>query len=108
MNHQFVVMWSNEGLEYVGDVTAEQGKKAWAALKGDEHRGMPNLLHMRLRAQFNKDRHYEIYFIDAVDGITEDDIREMFRASPQTAADTIRELGECFYSDRVEERPVIV
>ena len=51
MNHQFVVMWSNEGLEYVGDVTAEQGKKAWAALKGEEHRGMPNLLHMRLRAQ---------------------------------------------------------
>ena len=108
MNHQFVVMWCNEGLEYVGDVTAEQGKKAWAALKGEEHRGMPNLLHMRLRAQFNKDRHYEIYFVDAVDGITEDDIREMFRASPQTAADTIRELGECFYSDRVEERPVIV
>ena len=108
MNHQFVVMWCNEGLEYVGDVTAEQGKKAWATLKGEEHRGMPNLLHMRLRAQFNKDRHYEIYFIDAVDGITEDDIREMFRASPQTAADTIRELGECFYSDRVEERPVIV
>jgi len=108
MNHQFVVMWCNEGLEYVGDVTAEQGKKAWAALKGDEHRGMPNLLHMRLRAQFNSQRHYEIYFVEATDGITEDDIREMFRASPQTAADTIRELGECFYSDRVEERPVIV
>jgi len=103
-----VVMWCNEGLEYVGDVTAEQGKKAWAALKGDEHRGMPNLLHMRLRAQFNSQRHYEIYFVEATDGITEDDIREMFRASPQTAADTIRELGECFYSDRVEERPVIV
>jgi len=108
MNHQFVVMWCNEGLEYVGDVTAEQGKKAWAALKGDEHRGMPNLLHMRLRAQSNSQRHYEIYFVEATDGITEDDIREMFRASPQTAADTIRELGECFYSDRVEERPVIV
>ena len=108
MNHQFVVMWCNEGLEYVGDVTAEQGKKAWAALKGEEHRGMPNLLHMRLRAQFNKDRHYEIYFVEATDGITEDDIREMFRASPQTAADTIRELGQVFYSDRVEERPVIV
>ena len=101
-------MWCNEGLEYVGDVTAELGKKAWAALKGEEHRGMPNLMHMRLRAQFNSQRHYEIYFVDAVDGITEDDIREMFRASPQTAADTIRELGECFYSDRVEERPVIV
>ena len=104
MNHQFVVMWSNEGLEYVGDVTAEQGKKSWAALKGEEHRGMPNLLHMRLRAQANSQRHYEIYFVDAVEGITEDDIRDMFTASPQTAADTIRELGECFYSDRLDRK----
>ena len=108
MSHQFVVMWCNEGLEYVGDVTADQGKKAWAKLKGEEYRGMPNLMHMRLRAQFNSQRHYEIYFIGADDGITEDDIRNMFTASPQTAADTIRDRGECFYSDRVKERSVIV
>jgi len=109
MNHQFVVMWCNEGLEYVGDVTAEQGKRTWAALKGEEHRGMPNLLHLRLRAQYNPQRHYEIYFVDAVDGITEDDIRDMFLASPQTAADTIREKGIMFHSDRAEvNRTVIV
>lgn len=110
MTHQFVVMWCNEGLEYVGDVTADQGKKAWAKLKGEEyHGGMPNLMHMRLRAQFNSQRHYEIYFVNAVDGITEDDIREMFRASPQTAADTVREKGECFYSDRADRKqPAIV
>ena len=65
---------------------------------------MPNLLHMRLRAQSNSQRHYEIYFVDAVEGITEDDIREMFRASPQTAADTIRELGQVFYSDRLDRK----
>ena len=109
MNHQFVVMWCNEGLEYVGDITAEQGKRTWAALKGEEHRAMPNLLHMRLRAQYNPQRHYEIYFVDAVDGITEDDIRDMFLASPQTAADTIREKGIMFHSDRAEvNRTVIV
>jgi hypothetical protein len=108
MIHQFVVMWCNEGLEYVGDVTAEQGKKAWAALKGEEHRGMPNLMHLRLRAQYNPQRHYEIYFVDAVDGITEDDIRDMFLASPQMAADTIREKGVMFHSDRVVKSPVIV
>ena len=108
MNHQFVVMWCNEGLEYVGDVTAEQGAKTWAALKGEEHRGMPNLLHMRLRAQYNSQRHYEIYFIEATDGITEDDIRDMFTASPQTAADTIREKGECFYSNRATQDNVVI
>ena len=108
MIHQFVVMWCNEGLEYVGDVTAEQGMKAWAALKGKEYRGMPNLLHMRLRAQHNSQRHYEIYFIGAGDGITEDDIRDMFLSSPQTAADTIREKGECFYSDRAEVNKAVI
>jgi len=104
MTHQFVVMWCNEGLEYVGDVTADQGNKAWAKLKGEEHRGIPNLMHMRLRAQFNSQRHYEIYFVDAVDGITEDDIRKMFTANPQTAADTIRDQGDCFYSDRLDRK----
>ena len=109
MNHQFVVMWCNEGLEYVGDVTADQGKKAWAKLKGEEYLGgMPNLMHMRLRAKFNSQRHYEIYFVNAVDGITEDDIREMFRASPQTAADTIRRIGDCFYSDRAEVNKAVI
>lgn len=108
MTHQFVVMWCNEGLEYVGDVTAEQGKKVWATLSNEEHRGMPNLLHMRLRAQFNSQRHYEIYFVNAVDGITEDDIRQMFCASPQTAADTIRERGECFYSDRLDCKQQVI
>jgi hypothetical protein len=108
VTHQFVVMWCNEGLEYVGDITAEQGKKAWAVLKGEEHRGMPNLMHMRLRAQFNSQRHYEIYFVNAVDGITEDDIRNMFDACPQTAADTIRELGQVFHSDRVDRKQQVI
>ncbi len=102
MTHQFVVMWSCEGLEYVGDVTAEQAKKTWAALKDEQHRGMPNLFHMRLRAQLNHHRNYEIYFVNAVDGITDEDIRSLFEASPQTAADLIRERGDCFYSNRVD------
>ena len=109
MNHQFVIMWCNEGLEYEGDVTADQGKKAWSKLKGEEYQGgMPNLLHMRLRAQYNSQRHYEIYFIGADEGITEGDIRDMFLSSPQTAADTIREKGECFYSDRAEVNNTVI
>ena len=101
MGHQFVIMWDCNGLEYVGDVTAEQGAKTWATLKGEEYQGMPNILHMRLRAQLNHQRNYEIYFVNAVEGITSDDIRSMFESSPQTAADTIRRIGDCFYSNRV-------
>jgi len=108
MTHQFVVMWCNQGLEYVCDITAEQGRKTWATLKGEEYRSMPNLLHMRLRAQYNTQRHYEIYFVEAEEGITEDDIRDMFDTSPQTAANTIRERGECFYSDRLDQTKQVI
>lgn len=110
MEHQFVVMWCNEGLEYVGDITADNQRVMWENLQGRDspRHALANPLHLRLRAQHNLDRHYEIYFIDAETGVTEDDIRDMFRASPQTAADIIREKGDCFYSNRAKGKPVIV
>ena len=50
---------------------------------------------------------FKIYFVIATAGITEADIRDMFEASPQTAADTIRELGTVFYSDRATQKVAI-
>jgi hypothetical protein len=105
----FVVMWCNQGLEYVGDITMDRYNSVWSKLKGEEFMPRHNLFHMRLRAQHNTQRHYEIYFIGVDDDISEQDITDMFENSPQTAADTIREQGECFYSDRLEkEHQVIV
>jgi hypothetical protein len=111
MSHEFVVMWCNEGLEYVGDITADNQRVVWESLQGRDtpRHALANPFHLRLRAQANLQRHYEIYFISAEEGITEEDIRDMFLASPQTAADTIRAQGECFYSNRAEvNRTVIV
>jgi len=104
MDHQFVVMWDCHGLEYIGDVTMAEQNRTWAALKGESATTtIPNLLHLKLRAQYNMQRHYEIYFFNATDGITSEDIREMFEANPQVAADTIRRIGHCFHSDRARE-----
>jgi hypothetical protein len=109
MNHHFVVMWNNTGLEYVGDITADEINRSWRALKGQSSgTALPNLNHMILRARYNPQRHYEIYQIEATDGITSDDIRDMFQASPQTAADTIRRLGHCLHSDREQENQVVI
>jgi hypothetical protein len=36
------------------------------------------------------------------DEIDEQDITAMFEADAQSDADTIRERGECFYSDRLD------
>jgi hypothetical protein len=109
MNHNFLVMWCNEGLECVVDLTEDEQQRAWSALKGKPPVSrLPSLHHLILRAKFNMQRHYEIYTVEATEGITADDIRDMFENSPQTAADTIRERGNCLHSDRVTDDRVLI
>jgi hypothetical protein len=102
--HQFVVMWDCNGLEYVADITADHQRMTWESLKGNDspRHSYANPQHLMLRAKFNPQRHYEIYTFNAAEGITKEDIESMFENSPQTAADTIRKVGYCFYSDRAE------
>jgi hypothetical protein len=107
--HTFVVVWDNLGLEYIGDITLDEQQRTWSALKGEKLKyTIPNLEHLKLRAQFNPQRHYEIYLVNAVDGITADDIRDMFEANPQMSADTIRRLGHCLYSDRAQQDKILI
>ena len=82
----------------------------WATLANREPPKINGLVsQLMLRARFNPQRHYEIYFVGGEDGITEQDIRDMFRRDPQGSAELIREKGECFYSNRAEvNRTVIV
>lgn len=111
MTHDFIVMWCNEGLEYVADITADDQRVIVEALKGNEspRHAYANPFHLKLRAQYNPQRHYEIYYIGVDDGITEQDIRDMFAQDPQGTADLIRSRGNCFYSNRAEvNRTVIV
>jgi len=107
MEHQFVVMWDNTGLEFVGDYTDYAQDRVWAELQGKRpEKTFVNLMHLELRARYNTHRHYEIYLVNAAEGIREDDIRDMFAADPQTAADIIREKGHQYYSDRVDTNRV--
>ena len=106
-NNRFVVMWDCNGLEAVEQLP-DPAETTFALLKGEEPPKPPNIMHWRLRAQFNTQRHYEIYVFETVKGITKDDIVEMFEASPQHAADTIREIGTVFHSDRQTRKAAIV
>jgi hypothetical protein len=110
MNHRFLVMWCNEGLESVVDITADEQRQMWETLKGKTltETAVPNINHMILRARYNTQRHYEIYTVEATEGISADDIRDMFENSPQTAADIIRERGNCLHSDRVTDDRVLI
>lgn len=107
MNSTFAIMWDCTGLEAVVRVP-DPADTTFALLKGVEPPNFPNLNHWRLRAQYNPQRHYEIYIISADEGIDIEDIRGMFEASPQTAADTIRNIGHKFYSDRAQDARVVI
>ena len=102
----FAIMWDCNGLEAVERVP-NPADRTFALLKGVEPPRPPNIMHWELRARYNSQRHYEIYIITADSGITEDDIRDMFEADPQSAADTIRRIGEKYYSDRVTREKLI-
>ncbi len=107
-NNRFVVMWDCNGLEAVEQLP-DPAETTFALLKGTKPpKPQFNIMHWRLRAQFNTQRHYEIYVFETVKGITAEDIRDMFEASPQTAADTIREIGTVFHSDRQTRKAAIV
>jgi len=110
MSHQFLIMWCSEGLECCIDVTEDQQRRMWQKLKGEpvSETAIPNYQHLLLRARYNSQRHYEIYSVEATDGITAEDIREMFEADPQSAADTIRRRGHCLHSDRAERQRVVI
>lgn len=103
----FAIMWDCQGLEAVARVP-DPADTTFALLKGVEPPRPPNIMHWELRARYNSQRHYEIYLISAVAGINEDDIREMFEANPQVAADTIRRIGHKHYSDRREDNKIVI
>lgn len=106
--HAFIVMWCCDGLEWVEDITNQEGKALWSILKGEEAKSLSPALRMAvLRARYNPQRFYEIYSITAVDGITKKDIIEMFNLNPQSAAEIIREKGYKIYSDRATKEKVI-
>ena len=107
----FAVMWDCHGLEAVVSVSEIEQQIMLETLRTGRrptHLQVPNLMHWQLRARYNPQRHYEIYLVSADSDIGSDDIRQMFEASPQTAADTIRRIGHCFYSDRVNHEQVVI
>ena len=110
MSHQFLIVWDQLGLECCIDITEDEQRRMWQKLKGEpvSESAIPNYQHLLLRARYNSQRHYEIYSVEATDGITAEDIQDMFEASPQTAADTIRRLGHCLHSDRAQKNRVLI
>lgn len=105
-NGMFAIMWDCYGLEAVVRIP-DPADTTFAVLANKPKPEMPNINMWALRARFNTQRNYEIYIITAKPGISEDDIRAMFENDPQGAAETIRRIGEKFFSDRETKERLI-
>lgn len=112
MSDTIAVMWDCNGLEAAVNLSDISRQRIWDTLKGRDVKDIPrepNLMHWRLRAQANLQRHYEIYLLEIEDGITVDDVCRAFNESPQEMADTVRRIGHKFYSNRLDpEKRAIV
>lgn len=100
----FLVSWDCNGLEACINVTDYEKEVVWAKLKNEDPPAKLNSMvnHLMLRARANPQRNYEIYTMNAVDGINEEDIRGMFNADPQRSADLVRDRGNKIFSDRAD------
>jgi hypothetical protein len=106
MSDTIALMWDSNGLEAAVNVDDIQRQRTWAVLKGQAPDRIPgpNLLHWKLRARANPQRHYEIYLISVEDDVSVTDICAAFKINPQMMADTVRRIGHRFYSDRAPEQ----
>jgi hypothetical protein len=110
----YLFMWNAYGIESIVPITQYEDQSKfdmWNILKDGNRKKNPLdniIMSMKLRAQFNTARSYEIYAMDCAEGITEEDLFELWNTSPQYAADLTREKGVRIYSDRNKNRPQLI
>jgi hypothetical protein len=113
----YIVSWDCEGVEFLEEIT-EHHPDNWAknhlfdSIKTSKRveKGLGfNLTNLKLRAQANTHRHYEIYVFTSDDGIGPEDIREWFEMDPQSFADWVRANHSYkIWDDRAKKKPAIV
>jgi hypothetical protein len=119
----FIVSWDNTGLEACIDITEDRDQsetfeqeKLFDIIRDpdtvprNEHLRRVNQMvsAMMMRARYNPQRHYEIYTVTTDRSITQQDLRDLFESTPQAAADMIRERGTQLYSDRVNQKQIVI
>lgn len=113
----WIVSWDCKGVEFFQEIT-EHHPDNWAknhlfdSIKESRRVEKPlgfNLTHLKLRAQFNNHRHYEIYVFTSDDDIGFPEIKRWFSSDPQGFADWVRKNHSYkVWDDRRTEKPVIV
>lgn len=104
--HKFLVMWCIEGLECLIDITQHEQENVIAALHDQRLPHTNPIQAMILRARYNTQRHYEIYYF--VSAIRYQELKDMFETNPQVIVEAIRSVGSCLYSDRQNTKKQVI
>ena len=113
----YIVSWDFHGVEFFEEIT-EHHPDNWAenylfdSIKASKRVSKSfgfNLTHLKLRAQMNSHRHYEIYVFTSDDEIGPDEIRAWFTADPQGFADWVRLSHSLkIWDDRAKTKAAII
>lgn len=115
----YIVSWDCEGVEFFEEIT-EHHPENWAknhlfdSIKASKKVEKPigfNLTALKLRAQMNHHRHYEIYVFTSTEDIGPEDIKSWFISDAQSFADWVRKNHSYeVYNNRRDpyKKPVIV
>lgn len=102
----YLFMWCEYGIESITPITQYEDQDkldTWKILKGESTCKNPldDLIgRLQMRAQFNGQRRYEIYAMDCEEGITLEDLYDLWNSNPQYAADLTRERGVPILANR--------
>ena len=113
----WIVSWDCEGVEFLEEIT-EHHPDNWAknhlfdSIKDGRKVEKPlsfSVEALKMRAQANGHRHYEIYVFTSEDDINRDVIELWFEKDPQSFADWVRvNHSYKIWDDRAVKKPVIV
>ena len=101
----YLFSWDCTGVEAVIPISQYEDwdtVNAFAVLEGKSPTPSPlnsTVNAILMRARFNPQRFYEVYAVDCDPGISEQDWRDMWDASPQLCADMIRKRGVRLYGE---------
>jgi hypothetical protein len=114
----YLVSWDCNGVECLQDITDQHPDNLarahlFTAIKNCEPIPKSELGHqiamMRLRAQMNPQRNYEIYLFTTEDSIDFIDLDNWIESDVQGFADWVRvNHAKCLWNDRATKKPAIV
>jgi len=110
----FLMSWDCTGVEAIIPITQYEDWEttcAFEVLQGKSTKPNPlnsTLNAILMRARFNAQRFYEVYAVDCDPGITEQDWRDMWEASPQMCADMIRKRGVKLFGEGMGKQKTVI